>query len=512
MDFKSIIRPLLRMWWLLIIAAALATIGSYFLFKRQPVQYSSHTTLMVGNTLSNPNPDSSQLYLAQQLAGYYADLANRDAVQRSVLDALKLSKLPQYTSQALSNTQLIQITVLDTDPKLAASVANEIANQLILRSPTSNQSSQERSGFINQQLDTIQTEIPKTQADLRALNDKLASATSARDLSNLQTQIAALETKLQQLQQTYGTLVSSTQQGAINTLNVIESAQPASQPVKSNLYITLGLAAAIGLVLAGLSAYLIDYIDGTIRTAEEVSEILKLPISGEIGFIPGETPYTYVAEEPMSVISGAMRMLRFNLELLLPQAIHTIMVTSPESGEGKTTISANLAAIFAQSKRKVVLVETDFYRPKLQKQSGIEENTGLADVLAEEIPLFEALHPWEQLNISIIPTGTTPDNPHEMLFSQKMDLLIDDLKKQADVIIFDCPPLFVPDSYALAKKVDCVLLVVKPGQTQRNALKKMRDQMAHLNVQTAAIVLNQVKSRQNYYQNYARKTPGQSAD
>lgn len=507
MEFKSVIRPLLRMWWLLVIAVGLAIVSSYLVLKRQPAVYQTHTTLMVGNTFSNPNPDSSQLYLAQQLAGYYADLANREIVQRSVMDALKLTSLPQYTSQSLPNTQLIEITVSDTDPKRGAAVANEIASQIIQRSPASNQSNQERSGFINQQLDTIQAEIPKTQADLRALNDKLASATSARDLANVQAQITAMETKLQQLQQTYGSLIANTQQGAVNTLIVIETAEPSPQPVRTNWIITLGLAALVSLVLASLCVYVIDLIDGTVRTTEEVTDILKLPVLGEIGTIPGKTPITHVAEQPASVIAGSMRMVRFNLELLHPQSARTIVVTSAESGEGKTTLSANLAAIFAQAGRKVTLIETDLYHPGLNGVANLDGNPGLLDVLSGRIPLDQAIHPWDNLDISIIPAGSNPQNPHEMLFSQKMDRIIEELRNQSDVIIFDCPPLFVPDSYVLAKKVDCVVFVVRPGQTQRSALKKLREQLQMLDISGAAVVLNQIKGSRSYYHKYAKKAP-----
>jgi capsular polysaccharide biosynthesis protein len=135
MDLNKYIFPLRKWWWLLAASTLIAAIFSSLSVLRHPTMYQARTTLMIGTTINDPNPGSNELSLGQQLAAAYADLANRELVRNATMEALDMNRLPEYTAGAIPNTQLIQITVNDTDPERAPEVANELAAQLVLLSP-----------------------------------------------------------------------------------------------------------------------------------------------------------------------------------------------------------------------------------------------------------------------------------------------------------------------------------------------------------------------------------------
>ena len=159
MTSSPYILPLMK-WWRLIalvtlLAAGVSTVSTMF----QPDVYVSKTTLIIGTTFSDPNPDSGQLYIAQQLAQIYADMAKREPIQDSTRAALGIDWLPQYNSRVVPNTQMLEISVTDTNPKRAQIVANELANQLILQSPALGKTETgEREDFITEQLSSLQTQ------------------------------------------------------------------------------------------------------------------------------------------------------------------------------------------------------------------------------------------------------------------------------------------------------------------------------------------------------------------
>ena len=223
MEIKELIAPIRRWWWLLIIATAVAAGASYYASLQQPPIYQSRATLMIGRTIDNPNPTSNQFNLEEQLAASYANIANREPLREATKDALGLEWLPEYSVSAVPNTQLIEIAVLDTDPQRAQTVAKEIANQLILSSPTGEDPEElERQAFINEQLDTLQNQITETQTEISDLTYLIGDLDSAREISDTQSQIASLQNKLTCLRSNYANLITSTEKGAINTLTIIE--------------------------------------------------------------------------------------------------------------------------------------------------------------------------------------------------------------------------------------------------------------------------------------------------
>jgi len=136
MELSVYTKPLLRWWWLLAAATFVAVISTFLTVRGQPALYEARTTLMIGRAIDDPNPTQGEFTLAQQLAVSYADVANREPVQEATKAALSFDRLPSYLARAIPQSQFIEILVTDTNPLRAQAVANELANQLIIQSPT----------------------------------------------------------------------------------------------------------------------------------------------------------------------------------------------------------------------------------------------------------------------------------------------------------------------------------------------------------------------------------------
>ena len=197
MEVKKYVYPLLRWWWLLVATTLIGGIFSYLATLRQPTVYQARTTVMIGAAINDPNPSNTEFTLSQQLAAAYADIAKRELVRNATMDSLGLRSLPEYYVQALPNTQIIEIIVTHTMPERAQAVANELANQLILLSPTSAGPEElNRQEFVNEQLNLLEVQIEETQGEIEKLQAELGNLVSAQQINSTQNQISALQSKL----------------------------------------------------------------------------------------------------------------------------------------------------------------------------------------------------------------------------------------------------------------------------------------------------------------------------
>lgn len=497
-----------RKWlWLIVLATAVATAASFLATRQQPPIYAAKTTLMVGQTLDNPNPTGNEVWLGQQLAQTYAEIAKRDLVRGETMKALGLSWLPEYTVQLVPNTQLLEIRVVDTDAARAQAVAAELANQLVLQSPSSSdRNRQERSDFVTRQLQELEANIDETKVRIDELQEQLAGMFSARQIADTQTQIGALEQKLNSYQGNYASLLSFLE-GGINTINVVEPAVAPTAPIGPNRGMTILLAAAIGFLLAAGAAFLLDYLDDTLKTPDDIKDAIDVSTLGAIARIEGEKPEERLvtALYPKSPAAEAFRILRTNIQFSsLDNPPRTLMVTSSNPSEGKSTTLANLAVVMAQQGQRVVVLDTDLRRPTLHRIFQVPNNAGLTNALLQEHPSEEGfLQPTRVENLQILTTGPLPPNPAELLSSAKFAKLMNKLQEQADVLLFDSPPVMaVTDAAILARQVDGVVLVIDAGRTRRQWAVSAKESLDKVGAHLLGVAVNRLRPQAGGYYYY----------
>lgn len=504
MELNKYIFPLRKWWWLVVASTLIAAIFSSLSILRQPAVYQARTTLMIGTTINNPNPSGNELLLGQQLAAAYADLANREIVRNATKNALGMQQLPEYIAWALPNTQLIEITVNDVDPERAQAVANELAAQLILLSPVSGQSEERgRQDFVHQRLNNLEAQIQETEAEIEKLQEELANTFSAQQINDKQSQISSLQSKLSAMENNYGLLLSNTQQGAINTLTIIASAELPTNPIGSMKGLTILLAAAAGFILSAGTAYLLEYLDDTLKSPNDVIRLFSAPILGRI-FEQADgmnESRLYDAANSNHSLTEPFRALRTEMDLAeMGHRLKTILITSPDSGDGKTSVAVNLALSIAQRGKKVFLLDADLRKPKIHKLFNLTNDEGLADVVFARAVFDWRIGIKEVRQIAVLTAGNTPPDPAELLSSEKMELFLSELEEVADVVIIDGPPLFVPDAMILASKVDGVLLVVRPAHTRQTLAKASMEHIKLVGARVIGVVLNRIPLRgADYY-------------
>ena len=504
MPIRDFVRPLLKWWWLIIAATSLAIVTTYIAAQRQTLVYEARTTLAVGRTIFNLNPISGDLYLGQQLAGIYANLAQRGQIQKSTMDALGLDTLPEHIIHTLPNTQFIEIAVTDTYPDRAQIVANELAHQLILLGPTNpQQDDQERQLFVQEQLDYLEMKIEETQDEIEIKQTELAGITSARQIADTQETITALQDKLNDLQSNYVAFLADTQQDATNIISVIEPAIVPSEPVGPSTPLLVALSAIIGFTLGAGAAYLLEYLDDTLQTRDDVERVLDLPV---LGYIPrtkrlaskGEEGIL-LFEEPNSAEAEYFRLLQTSLRFAWGEKTpKSILVTSLGPGDGKTTIAVNLAAAFAKSGKQVLLVDADLRRSKVHQFAKIPNELGLSEAFNENLDPAKMAHSVDDSRLKIVTSGSPVENPMEILDSIKLLKILANLEGEADLVIFDGAPLPLPDALVLASKLDGVLIVVRLGQVKETNASVILDQLKRAQANLLGVVLNRVPRGSGY--------------
>lgn len=282
------------------------------------------------------------------------------------------------------------------------------------------------------------------------------------------------------------------------------------------LFLVIGLI--LGVVVAVSSAFLLTYIDNTVKTPEELTEFLKLPSLGVIPSfdiekskfgdnLPALKKDVIFLKDPKSLAAEAYRTIRTGILLSQAgEAPKTILVTSAQSGEGKTTTAINLAVCLASSGGRVALVDCDLRRPNVLKTlEGENSGKGLVELLTGQIMLEEALRTDVLKRVSVITSGRIPPNPAELLGSDEMSGLIISLSEQFDYVLIDCPPVLpVTDSVVLSRLVDGVLLVVKGGATPRKVVFDAKRKLVSVGSRILGVVLNDVNILGGDYYYYNR--------
>jgi len=308
-----------------------------------------------------------------------------------------------------------------------------------------------------------------------------------------------------------------------NNFRIIDAARVPTSPSEPNIPRNLSFALVLGIISGVGLAFLLENMDNTVRTPEQAQAVSALPSLGMIphgskSFAHGaagkrlaltaskEVFETVTQVRPQSQMAESYRALRTSLLLSnLGAPPKVIMVTSARPQEGKTTTSINTAIVLAQKGVRVLLLDADLRRPSIHKTLGMGPRSGLSNVLTGSATLQQTIATSPILpNLFIMPAGTPPPNPAELLASSNMRDLIAELRQQFDHIVIDTPPtLSVTDAVVLSPRADASILVIRSGQTTKQALRRARDILMQVNAHVAGVLLNAVDlTSPDYYYYY----------
>lgn len=502
MELKNYLDVLKRRKWVLIlsvfIVVAVSAAGSFLTVP----QYEATATLRVA-AAADRTMDYSDYQYTDRLINTYAKIITSSPVLEEVMRRFNLTKVPEVTAEAVADTELITIVVQNTNPVLARDIANALAEELVARSKgLYTGDSKSATDILGEQLAQVQDELTKARADYeKSLSEGQSSS------SDSETFYRVIEIK----QRTYAALLEQYEEARIGeamrskAITIVEPATVPEKPSNPNIKMNLLIGLAAGVIGSIGLAFLLDSMDTTLYTLTQVKSVVPMSILGQIptsrnpliiqGEGPGFTSNGYLAQQE------AYRRVRTNIFSVNHDcSIKIILATSPEPSEGKSTIVANLAKSIAQTGWRVAVVDGDLRRPTLHTKFNVPNEIGLSDVLQGKASLQEALRETPAPNVSILTSGSLPENPTELLSSPQASRLIKELSRDFSYVLVDTPAILpVIDAAVLAPSADGVLLIVRQEQTHREAVQAALDQLAEAKARPLGIVINGTSKTKSYY-------------
>ncbi len=522
LDLRQYLNILRRWWWLLLLAAVVAAGVSYYASSQQARVYQATTAVIVGQSIQATELNTQDILTSERLAQTYANIAQRQPVLQAVVDRLGLGDdweelKERVTVRPVRDTQLLEVTVEASSPEEARATADEVANQLILQSPTELEKLEkaENQQFVRQRLESLQQKIEAGQTRLEELEASLSGSIVAEQVQETQAEINDLEKLVNDWENNYTQLLVFVQSDqSANYLAIIEPAQADSDPIRPRVMLNTLLAGVVGLMLALGVIFLLEYLDDRVKTGDDLSRSFSLTPLGAINRIKGKSrrDRLLLDQDIFSPTAEAYRMIRSNIQFMgVDRPLRTIMITSPVPGEGKSVTTANLGIVMAQAGLRTIIVSADLRRPTQHEIFEISPNVlmqgGLTELLlsSPETDPTPYLYPTGVANLVVLTSGAIPPNPSELLGSQRMSQVLKQLAQIADVVLIDSPPAaVVTDAAVLATKVDGVVLVAKAGETRLGAMRQAVTNLQHAGANLLGVVLNNVSSRRGggYYHYY----------
>lgn len=441
MDLRSHLRLVRRQWWIVLVAVMIGLGLAAFITVRAQPRYVASVTFFV-TTPSQGATDAYQgsLFLQQRIKSY-ADLLRSDRLARSVVAENPLG-----------------LTADEMQRRLTATTES---GSVLLRA-------------------TVTDTDPS-----RAL--KLTETLSTKFIELVQK-------------------VETPQEGRAASVNleIVSGPRVSSDPVSPRPDRNLALGALLGLVAGVGLAMLRGVVDTRLRDATSLQQTSGSPLLGEIPFDgkAGSAPLI-VGSAANSPRAEAIRKLRTNLRFVdVHEPARVIAVTSALQGEGKTTLSCNLAIALAEAGWRVLLVDADLRRSRVAEYLGIEAGIGLTDVLVGDVQVDDAIQRWGEKSLRVLPSGPAPPNPSELLGSKTMADLLRVLRESADIVVIDTAPLLaVTDGVVVAVQADGALLVTRQGRTSRAEVAAAAHALHSVSVRLLGCVLNMAKvARAEAYQ------------
>ena len=506
------LRVLRRRKWLVAAAALVSTLAAVSVSSQATRIYEARAELLLtgadesvfgreGLALSDPVQIETQVQVLKSRP-VATEVASRLGS--------KARRVTGVTISDVGRTRVLTVEVESPVPAIAREAATTYATVYV---------EQRRAAAVNESLAVANQVAQKLQETKNVLNDldaRLATARSARspneaEITNLETQREAAAAQFSVFQQKLDQVQVDAQlrKGGVEVL--AEAALP-STPVRPAPIRTGVLAFLVGLVIGAGAAVVFEFLDDTVRSSADVERLARghsilasIPVISE--WRNQEKPRLITVEDPNAVVSEAYRSLRTSLQFIgLREPLRSLLISSPMASEGKTTTLSNLAVTLAQAGKRVICIDCDLRRPRLNEFFGIRNAIGFTSVLLGEQPLSNALQPVEVTSsgsLHILPSGPLPPNPAELLGTQRVAELLRALESDSDIVLIDAPPLLpITDAVVLSSRVNGVVLVATAQVTSRRHLSRALDLLNQADANTLGIVLNGVGLEGGYGYRY----------
>jgi len=485
-ELSRLVGVILRRWWLLVAFIAIGASIAYVMSQSQTPVYQATTTILVGQSIKSPQLVRTDLQTSDALVQTYVEMTHRQPVLEGVIAALQLNtswdKLnKQVTASQVLGTQLIEIKVEAGSSRTAKKIADEVAHQMVLISPSTNLQDKEKYPFYNfnrDELKNMQERIVNGQTRLGEIETALKNPVSEARLAELQNEKSTLTLLLTEWEKNYeGLLTLIRQEKDLNEISVVETAHANNTPIRPRVPLNTILGGGIGMLLGLSLIILLDFLDDTYKSLKDFSQSTDLNILGSVGKINGKKYSSKIIahEKPDSPITEAYRLIRSRIQFRsADHPIRSIMVTSSMPDEDKSVTAANLAVVFAQANLKTIIVDADLRNPALHQIFDVEKAAGLGDMLASpELKLEDCLKNTFDDNLQILTSGKRLPDPSERLGSQRMAEILAELNQVADIVIFDSSPAAVfADAVVLSRQVDGVIVTIRARKSKRDAVKQ----------------------------------------
>jgi len=508
-----------RKWWIIgsvLLVTAAALLYSYFVqdtlyqaaswvvIKEKPIESS-----VIEETISELSTQPERSLQTQ------VELLKTKEMAKKVVEVLQLDMSPsglmsKISVEPLGNTNIIEIKATDHYPELARDIANQYA--LVYQDWRRSENVKEISKARAEVWEVLQSTKDEAIDLSREIESRFGNQTIPEELK-VEQQIAY--NYYVDLQRIYREL-SISEDLMSGGLEVIVDEDVPTSPVNPRPVRNGVLALFLGAILGVGLAFLVDYLDDSIESRDEVQRLYDSPVLGEIPRYreledEQRRSALVMVSEPKSPISESFRALRTNIQYVnYERQLKVIMVTSAGPSAGKTFVVSNLAVSLAEAGHRVILVCCDMRRPSIHELFRLGNTEGLSTVLVGKKTLEECLKNSGKRNLQILTSGPLPPNPSELIGSRRMNELLARAKSLADFVLIDTPPvLAVSDAAVLAPRSDGVMVVCGMGIAKRDDARKAHDLLLQVKSNLIGVVLNYMEEARSYgyyyYYNAASK-------
>ncbi len=405
-----------------------------------------------------------------------------------------------------------------TDPRVRSKITEISKTESLIAEQIQNEFIVSGQGMtLNPAYQQIITGVISSEAGFQILQASIQAVGLLRDqyqseLRNLpakEQQLLDLERQIAVKESLYTLLLERLEEAKISEAAVVGNAaivDPATvpqSPVKPNKKLSLAIGGVLGIFLGMLMVFLAEYLDKTLKTEEEIERFSRQPIIGRIPNIEGTREEMYVEKNPTAPFSESIKLAASNLSFTMGEG-KTVAVTSVLPTEGKSFVIANIAYSLANSGQRVVLLDLDLRRPRVEKILKAGKRTkGAVDVIMGTASIDEVVQNYAE-NMDFIGVGSIPPNPTIVLSSKKIDTLLSELKQRYDRVLIDMPPAVATSDVSLVgNKLDGIVLVVRPGRAIKDGLRIVVENLKTAGVKILGVIVNGVDEKNSsYYYHY----------